>query len=382
MLLSTLEALRCPKQMARTRAEQNGRCHGDLTLRPQGGAPARDVVSGTVECLKCRAQYPILGGVLVLVADVGSYLLQHVKGISKHVPDSEIPAKFRGEYLEAKEEIEQEHIEEDLEAERVISLYLANHYLDTSGASWWQPGSPLMDSLIREHWDRGPFFEIEKWFARGGRGEKEATKSTPGSSLKSVVELGCGVGGLFRKLSRHTDRYLGIDSSFASIALARHLNLGAPYSGKTRIPEDLLRGPVTRDVKIAAPAQSGCQADWIVADLDYPPLEHERWDCTIALNTIDMLDEPTDLPKLQASLLKKGGVAIQSCPYIWHEAVAKKIRSRLPKDVRDSAGAVEWMYEKVGFSIQEKVDQLPWLFFKHLRQLEIYSVHMFFAVKP
>jgi hypothetical protein len=79
--------------------------------------------------------------------------------------------------------------------------------------------------------------------------------------------------------------------------------------------------------------------------------------------------------------LKKGGIAIQSCPYIWHEQVARELRERLPDSIRDSSQAVSWLYQEAGLAITEQVEHLPWLFFKHLRQLEIYSVHLLMARK-
>ena len=94
-----------------------------------------------------------------------------------------------------------------------------------------------------------------------------------------------------------------------------------------------------------------------------------------------MLNDPIKLPQLQSELLKKGGIAIQSCPYIWHESIARKLRKKLPSEISTSARAVEWLYEKAGFQLKEKLDHLPWLFFKHARQLEIYSVHLFLAQK-
>ena len=123
-------------------------------------------------------------------------------------------------------------------------------------------------------------------------------------------------------------------------------------------------------------------ADLIVGDLETLPLAQGHWDLAIALNTIDMLDDPSLLPRLQSGLLKKNGVAIQSCPYIWHPQVASRLRKKLPAGLRDSsAPAVEWLYEQAGFKVEASSQNIPWLFFKHVRQLEIYSVHALLARK-
>jgi hypothetical protein len=39
------------------------------------------------------------------------------------------------------------------------------------------------------------------------------------------------------------------------------------------------------------------------------------------------------------------------------------------------------MYEQAGFKILQSEDEVPWIFFKHTRQIEIYSVHLFSASK-
>lgn len=377
MLTSTLSRLQCPR-----RKRGNTQCDGTLQLfaHRQSGA---EVHSGHLACHKCQARFPILAGVAIVVDSVRDYLLTHVKGIAQAVSDSEIPREFLKEYLEAKSEIQSEHIEEDLEAERVNALYVMIHYLKTKEAKtpWWQPlsgpSSALIDSLIRQYWDQGPFAQMERWAA-----EEKSLKQRTGDA----VELGCGVGGLYRVLKPHLRSYLGIDSSFASIAIARHLTLGVPYKGTLQIPEDLLKGPVSRKIEIQplAPSLSSGEglADFIVADLEQPSLVNGQWDLAFTLNTIDMLDEPSRLPVLQSALLKEGGLAIQSGPYIWHPEIARKLRNKLPSHLKgSSAPAVEWLYQQAGLKMESSIAHIPWLFFKHLRQIEIYSVHAFTARK-
>jgi SAM-dependent methyltransferase len=337
------------------------------------------VSQGELHCPKCKSRFPIVAGVAILVDDVRGYLLGHVKGVARIVPTADIPREYLDDFLEAKAAIEVEHIEEDLEAQRVIALYLMNHYLHVKplpARPWWKPksgvASPLIESLICEHWDQGPFARIERWVAQLAAREP----------VGAVVELGCGVGGLYPALKPWIRSYLGVDSSFASIALARHVALGAPYPGEIGIPEDLLSGPVARKIELPIAKSFDGQGDFIVGELEGAPLESEAWDLALVLNAIDMVDDPASLPKLQHLLLRPGGCAIQSGPYIWHEFVARRLRAKLPPALRnDSARAVEWLYGQAGFSIAERADHVPWLFFKHVRQLEIYSVHLLRATK-
>jgi len=364
MLRTTLTRLKCPA------------CHGALDVSPKPESSSQiEIRSGYLVCRQCNGKYLILHGIPLLVKNTRDYLLNHVKGISKIVPDQDIPPKFRPAFLEAKSEISAEHIEEDLEAERVNALYLMNHYLKAdSKLEWWKTtnsGSPLIDQLIREHWDNGPFSQIKEWVSDFAKKER----------FKAALELGCGVGGLHLVLKPTCDFYLGVDSSFASIALARHIALGAPYPGTIRIPQDLIQGGLSLNIKIPTGRSSDDRADFAVMEFENPAIA-KGWDLTLSLNMIDMLNKPEDLPRLHFDLLVKDGITIHSCPYVWHESVTKRLRKKLPPEVREnSARAVEWLYQDQGFKIEKSVEHRPWLFYKHFRQLEIYSTHMFAARK-
>lgn len=387
MLRSTLSFIRCPAH------DEGSQCGGELLIGEAKGldsGPAGEISSGLLICAECGGSYPILAGVAVLVPDVESYLAEHIKGISRAVDKAEIPAAYRPVYLEALQAYKEEwgdgeiveHIEEDLESERVNSLYFMNHYLRVQGTplgqEWWLPSSPLMDELIRRHWDHGPFAVIREWVA-----EIRGQSSAP----LSAIELGCGVGGLAHELSPSLGRYLGIDGSFASILLARHLRSDAEARGRVAIPSDLFYGPLARKVSVpgSSMATGQAQIDFVVGDLQFPPAVPETWDLAIALNALDMLDEPESLPRSQRRMLKPSGHAVQSCPYIWHERVAAQIRARLREggadlDSLDSMNAAREIYRLEGLKTVRELGSVPWLFFKHLRQLEIYSAHVSLAV--
>jgi SAM-dependent methyltransferase len=350
MRTDALSLLKCPD------------CEAELA--PDSNAHEKEIHSGSVRCVTCRKQYPVLAGVLILVSDVEAYLVEHVKGISRHVDDESVPKKHRARFLEAKHEIGIDHIEDDLEAERVTSLYVMNHYLSSREVS---SPDPALNEVIQRYWDHGPFERIKSLVKKMG------------SEKRSLIELGCGVGGLFPALRGHLSTYLGLDSSFASIVLARHHALGAPLRNeRCLVPHDLLQGTVSREVAIAQPGKSS-NAEFIVCDLSDPPVKKGSWQMSAALNVIDMLPDPRALPKQQRELLSIGGVAIQSCPYIWHPTVAEELRQILPSSIQDSAAAVEELYREAGFAINAVERHVPWVFFKNIRQLEIYSVHLFSA---
>ncbi|MBL7717159.1 MAG: methyltransferase domain-containing protein [Bdellovibrionales bacterium] len=356
MFSATLSRLRCPK------------CRGGLKLPPGAEASTADILSGALDCPKCRTAYPILAGVAVLVEPVEEYLCAHAKGISKLVKDSEIPKQYRRAYQEALQEMREmgpDHIEEDLESDRVNALYLMNHYIATRDLDFAGP-DPMIREWVAKVWDKGPLEEVAM---------RVAEIDVPGLS---VVEQGCGVGGLARRIFQKKGdgrSYLGVDSSFASIALARHLNLGAPYGAKIQYPADLIEGVVSKAFPKILPLGT-TDVDFVVGDLSVMPVQVGSWDVAVSMNAIDMLENPNDMPKSQAKLLKPKGIAIQTGPYIWHPEVAKNLRAQFPKAASDSATMVKELYLENGFELAESRDQIPWLFFKHHRQIELYSVHL------
>ena len=383
MFRATLDHLACPCQGRLTLLSENAEIKSIAPVSAIGTVAmastdaGEDILYGTLQCESCKERFPILQGVAIIVPDVREYLLHHAKGVSKSVPEERIPKSYRREYRACLEELrtlEKEHIEEDLESERVNSLYLMNHYMSAAEMQNVVEKSPLLMEWIKRYWDQGPMKVIAEWIP-----EKA-----------SILELGCGVGGLYRRLNQRalwvSPRYLGMDSSFHSVLIARHLNFGGPFIGKLAHPTDLLFGNSSREFpKAVFPKMHAGDrpdaGDFVVAEIDAIPAKKGSFDVSVSLNAIDMLEDPETLVRTQSHSVRPGGEIIQSGPYIWHERISKKLKSRLPKGVEDSAAAVEWLYSRNGFEITQRELHVPWLFFKHLRQIELYSVHAFRARK-
>jgi SAM-dependent methyltransferase len=353
MLLSTLPQLRCPVCVDGPAST--------LALDPVPKQAGDDVLYGSLRCARCESAFPILAGVALLLDDVESYLCAHAQGISLLVPDAEIPEAYRGSYASAKAALAGS--EEDLESERVNALYFLNHYAQPKGR-WWRPAkgfSPEIDRLVKSCWGKGPFARLAAW-------------TKPHEKLRAL-ELGCGVGGLARALLPRLDSYLGVDTSFAAIALARHVNLGAPYPHAIRIPQDLYRGPLPREIPTPKPLR-GKPVDFVVAELENLPVPPRTFDFVAALNVIDVIARPADLPERQRELLRDGGLAAVSSPFLWDEAVLESLREDLPETVSTSSDALIRLYERARFRVLKSAEHVPWLFLEHFRKIGFYSVHV------
>jgi hypothetical protein len=371
MFLATLSKLQCVGCGAATGGDAAGQYHGALSCRVDeldsraGHAP--DVIYGEVSCSECDAVYPVLAGVLILSSNPADSLIRHIKGIGAIVPDARIPAAWRPAYLEARESLAEEGffdegMEEDLEAERVTALYVMNHYLRASELPHAVRGSSgVIPRLISEHWDSGPLEVTAQWIAR--------------HPPRQMVELGSSVGGLAQRVAGRVEGYLGADTSFASVALARHLALGTPYPRKIRFPGDLIDGPVSLEASLPAPAWRGSdRADVILLDVQEHGIRPGQFDLSVALGLIDMLEDPSVLVSRQHEVLTAGGHAIEASPLIWHAPVASALRARFGPGL-SSADVVQALYRDGGFVAGEGLEGVPWVFFKHLRQAELYSVH-------
>lgn len=355
MLESTLSKIKC----CGCKSKLNLNIIKFITYKNQ-----KDIISGILNCSKCGLDFSIINGVAILVKDTLGYIQSHAKGLSNLVNDEDIPLEYRTDYLDAKKDIMHEHIEDDLESQRVLSLYILNHFFTSKQKFWYKNASQDIQNLIVSYWDKNIFYYIS-----------ELLKN---NKNLDIIELGCNVGGLLHKILKSTKSYIGIDYSFTSIAIARHIYLNAPYNLEFLIPQDLIDGSVSLKTKLPK-ISTHVECDFIVSDFDNIPFQNNAFDTTIALNTIDMLSTPTHLPKIQTKLTKKGGLMIQSCPYIWHPEVAKFLKNNFKK--MSSNEAVIKMYIKLKLKIIKEFKHIPWLFFKHLRQIELYSVHIFAAKK-
>jgi Methyltransferase domain len=360
MLISTLPRLRCPSCL--------DEAVGSLELTSPSPNKGEDVLHGTLCCTGCGTNFPILAGVAILVGDLENYLRLHARGIASLVDEADVPEIYRDAIRQGL--AESDASEEDQEAERVNALYYMNHYLQALPKNpWWRPRrnfSPEIDRLVKNFWNHGPFALIARW--------------TKNRKKLDAIELGCSVGGLARVLAPQLRTYLGVDTSFVSIALARHLNLGAPYPLSLALPQDLLLGPQTK--KLPLPRRPrGAQVDFLVAELENLPVAKGGFDLAVALNVIDVIEDPATLPAIQFELLKKNGLSIQSSPFLWNRNVAAELREILPGKIKTSSEAVVYLYEQQGFSISKSVEHVPWLFLEHFRKIGLYSLHVFSARK-
>jgi SAM-dependent methyltransferase len=238
-----------------------------------------------------------------------------------------------------------------------------------AGAKWWVPssgsGSGFLEELVQRYWTQNPYTKLR------------ALLDARDPDCRTLVDLGCSVGGGVRLAWEHGLTAVGVDIDFPSVLAARQLALGAPSSAPPAIPDDRLLG--RRPWPVPSLPERATPAECIIGDVSAPPLRHRIWDIAISFNVLDVLDDPVAFPAVVRRLLSPRGRTVSACPYLWTEHVADRLRSLLPPDVRDSARAAECLYEREGFVVEDRDEDLPWLIFKQPRQFDAYSVHYFVA---
>jgi SAM-dependent methyltransferase/uncharacterized protein YbaR (Trm112 family) len=368
MLPTTLEFLACPAG--------SGRCLGNLQVESACEVERlaegdEDLRAGHLACRNCGARYPILNGVAILVPDVPAYLTEHARALRPLAKQGAIPEEYHSALARGTAGSEDEAAEWDLETSRVTAWYLIGHFLQSTAPSyWWRPGgaagSQFLEELILRFWHQGPLRVLEEFLQRREPGGK-------------FLDLGCSVGGGVDLARQYCDVAMGLDSSFTAILTARQVALGPAEGVVAEIPDDRLNGPRSWRVRRRAQVAGTRKIDFVVADVTTPPVKRGTWDIAASLNLLDMVPDPVAFPAIHGSLLVNGGTALHACPYVWPATVARQLRSQIPASMRDSAEAVEWLYRRTGFEIEQRHPDVPWLFFKNPRQVEAYSVHCFVA---
>ena len=352
MFLRTLEYLACPSCGKQNRETLAISIHQEIK---------GDIRWGAVHCTDCQIEFPIWDGVLIWVSDVESYISEHAHGIVSHVQPGKVSALYRDQISElAKETQATVHIDESLESDRVTALYWLGHYVSARELIQSQPQlSPHIKKMITDYWDQGPMQRLRSILSK---------KKIKGS----LLELGCGSGGLVHTLGDQVSEYLGVDSSFQGIYRAREILVQKKNSYPA--PGDLVHGALSAKPKAKLNPELPKSCDFIVMDLENDAFQKKDWDLVAAFNVIDMLKEPADLFRLQKKLLGNKGVAIQSSPYIWHPLTAKKLK---PKPGESSPERILRLATQEGFK-KTVIDErdIPWVFFKNVNQIELYNVHL------
>lgn len=264
-----------------------------LVLATVAAATADRIVEGTLTCPDdaCRAEYPIIDGVPVLIAGLRRFIADNAvlllarDDLGPEVEGAVGDALGPGSFFDA--------------ARQHRSSYAWDHYGDLD------PDEPAGPEVAEDKRPGG----VRRCLA-AGLGHFPAPPSGP------ALDLGCAVGRVGFDLAGRIDGpVLGLDVHVALLRVAQRVLA----EGRVRYPRRRI-GLVydRRDFQVRLKGAERVDF-WLADALDAPFADH-TFGFIAALNLLDCVASPRDLLGAVARLLRPGGGAVVATPFDWSAA--------------------------------------------------------------
>jgi len=349
--LSALDDVVCPGTAGKP-------CHGRLKVASdKAQAIAEDeIAEGILRCERCAAEYPVLCGVAILVADLAAYLrANYALILSLAMEHGLVIGKAMLDYLHRAGA----HFAKRAEAgaPRAVSDYLCAHYDNV--LDLLPPAHPLLP-FLREYYERDIYTTVISMVA--------PHLATPGI----VLDIGCSVGRMTHELATRSRAAYGLDLSFDSVFAARRVLLGLP----TRLTRyELMRDESVRterplNVTIAP------NAECVVASGTLLPFATASCDVVASANVVDVSGDPAGLVREKLRTLAPRGLFVLTDPYRWNvNASVMQWLGGLPSGV-----AMRMQLTRV-LEILAEADDVPWVMRRYDREFLVYFNHCLVARK-
>lgn len=353
--LEALDPL-CP--VCRTRLERESRLNLSQIYRQ---LHEDDVVEGIVRCAEaaCQREYPILDGVLYLIADLRAFV------------GAQLPA------LTAREDL-------SVEMESLLG--------DCAGPA--SPYDTARQQLSAYAWDHYGDLAPEEQAPIGERPGSIRRLLQQGLALVGdlpagpVLDVGCATGRTSFDLAAHFGgsepgrRVLGVDLNPTFLRLAA----GVAGRGEARFPLRRV-GLVYDRLQIQAALPGRDRADFWALDATDLPFAADTFALAISLNALDCMASPREALVSIARVLAPGGKAILATPYDWSPGATPVEawlggHSQRGPERGDSAAVLRTMVNGEhpgavpGLRLVAEKDNLPWKVRLHDRSLSEYRLHM------
>ncbi len=357
MKLSCLKNLTCVKNIS------GHPCKGNLIIEnnqvPLTMWSPTDILEGIIRCTKCGNEYPILGGVGIVVPLTETYIRQNYAQLcifldENHYPISHNMAQyFRAKKLNiplmAQQPVGYDH-------PRYLSRYVATHY-------------PNYGKFLIKHEMLAPLLEGY---------EKEDLYTTLVSLLtknnihpNKVLDMGCSVGRMSFGLANIASHVYGLDHAFPSVFTARQILSGMP-SKKTTHPffyDGLQEMMLEFDIDNLE------NIEFIVGDATATPLQIENFDLICIVNILDGINSPRNFLEGVLTQMANNSYLIFSSCYHWDiEGLSPKEDWIDGKEATTSSQELANLLKEYGSIIEEK-DPVMWICPENARSLSIFLNH-------
>ncbi|QEL19446.1 methyltransferase domain-containing protein [Limnoglobus roseus] len=296
----------------------------------------------------CRAQYPVLDGIPVIVADARSV-----------VAGSVLPLLARDDLSDLAEDVIAEcgGPGSALDTYRQqLSSYAWDHYAEFDPAE--PTGEPRPGAVAR-------------LLARG--------LALAGPTTGPALDLGCSVGRTTFELAAATSGLtLGIDLNLAKLRLAA----AVLRTGRVRYPRRRV-GSVYDRREFAVPLHRE-RVDFWACDVTALPLAGGLFGTVVSLNVLDSIAAPAAHLNAAATAMEPGGRLVLGCPYDWAPAATSAEvwlggHSRRATHEGASEPAAVAALVAAGLTVEAEDPDVPWHVRMHDRATVTYRCHLMAA---
>lgn len=344
------------------------RCKGALALSKEplpavytrGGSP-EEVTEGVVLCQNCGAEYPIIAGVLILIGHVKTYLAQHYSEIMSIVA-SNVSAPMVSYLQKVGYDLHDTGFTSSIWGNaKGMSLYISAHFDNL--ASILGPSHPLSE-IVQKYSQRDLYAQM-----------MDLAKPVLGEN-KTVLDIGCNVGGMSWRFSELCKFVYGVDFSFRAALTARQILLGQPEPIATyRYYQE---GLAYQNRPLSIERRQNLEI--LVASGMELPFTDQFFQFVNCANVVDIVSQPVDLLAESVRVLNDGGHLLQTDPYFW-DVIRTPVEDWIgPSSDGATAKALREQLKKTCDIIGEE-DNLVWLLRAYDRCFHIYLNHCILAKK-
>lgn len=317
------------------------------------------ILEGALHCgnAACRAEYPIIGGLPILVPQARSYLADNLFALTlRDDLDPRIEALL-GECSGPGSAYDAMRLH--------VSSYAWDHYgdLDPDHAARSGTGEPPAGSVVRA-WE-------------------QIASISPGAGPGPWLDLGCSVGRIAFEMARATDDLvLGIDLSVPMLRMAQRVL----HSNRVRYPRRKA-GLLYEQRDFETSFRDRERIDFWIADGVALPFPAATFGRIAGLNVIDSVVSPLDLLRSMERTLRPDGDLLLATPYDWSGSVTPPeawIGGHSPRAPGEGAGARilralltpgEHPAALTEMQVVGDRDDIPWTVRMHERSYSQYRLH-------
>jgi SAM-dependent methyltransferase len=177
------------------------------------------------------------------------------------------------------------------------------------------------------------------------------------SAATTAVDVGCGVGGLARRLSRSFSTVWGFDTDFDSVLTARCINLGTPTSVNYFLLRTEGRSYAQVNLNLEGLREN---MEFVVADAGSPPFENKGFDAVACSNLVDVSKAPREVVSEVVGMMSDHGCVLFSSPWFWGVSGSFVEDWFVAKDAGSLPAFIDHLITDQELVVINKVEQVAW----------------------